>query len=97
MTAVSTLDAIDWATCLDAAPKCENPVGCDRPATRRVRWFCGCMDLACRPCIESVVTRLTTVLLERGLASFTHEGHGRGCGAHLTVRHLSELLTVVPL
>lgn len=51
MTAVSTLDQIDWATCLDQEPGCENSDGCDRPATHRLIWTCRCpAALACWPC-----------------------------------------------
>ena len=85
----STLDLIDWATCLDDAPGCER---CDSVATHRIFWQCRCRPwLSCWPCAENELENIA-------------DGVACGqcfkcaiCGVVTVTDRVSGILTVAPL
>jgi hypothetical protein len=87
-----TLERLDWDEILHARPECENPAGCGQEAVNRIRWTCGCLDLACKACADQTVMRLAQLML-LGRTAF----QCADCGRDIQARHLSELLLITPL
>ena len=92
----STLELIDWATCLDDLPGCERPFGdgdCPYPAASRIFWICRCRpSLSCHVCVGAGVAHLV-----QGLRLRFTDFECRECGLTVHGETIDELLTVVPL
>lgn len=87
----STLDQIDLERLMDETPKC-SAQQCDREATLRIRWICGCLDIVCHLCCERFKARILVAIL-RGLKFYC-----LACGKRdLEASHLSQVMQVTPL
>lgn len=87
----STLERVDWATCMDETPACESFAASGEPGSHIARLSCGCMALLCPAHVDSATQRLAAAMLY---------GVGVQCAAcdtRLPGRSLSDVLTVVPL
>lgn len=87
----STLEQIDWATCMDDEPMCEWPhANCDASAANLLRFACGCRFLWC----AGHTKRITSYLAAWVRGPF----HCQHCGTKgMTGKTVSDLVTVIPL
>ena len=85
----STLELIDWATCLDAAPVCEEIDGCGNPAEHAARYRCGCSVLFCAGCTRDLVAYLGSMTP----CDFRCDR----CSRLVRAATIRDLVTVVPL